>query len=123
MKFILFLFYFFTLNIAFAQYNQANIWYLQNGNGIDFNTNPPEKLNNHVFMGGRISTICDNNGKLLFYTDGMTVIDKNHKKMKNGENLLGHTEHIIVPFPQNKNLYYIFSIRNRFKSIILFFLT
>ncbi len=119
---LLFLLFFLSSLPSFSQYNQANIWYFEGGNGINFNTNPPTKTNDNVFSLGRISTICDNNGKLLFYTDGMTVIDKNHKKMKNGENILGHAEHIIVPFPQNKNLYYIFSV-NVYDSTRSFYVT
>jgi hypothetical protein len=50
----------------------------------------------------------------LFYTDGMSVWDKNHNQMPNGFGLYGHSSSsqsgVIVPYPGNSNLYYIFTV-------------
>jgi hypothetical protein len=49
----------------------------------------------HPIIGGETSTdegtsvACDKNGQLLFYTDGVTVWNKNHQLMKNGTGLFG----------------------------------
>ncbi len=111
MYYIFFSIIFFLFSFPlFSQYNQANIWYFGNGNGIDFNTNPPKKLLDGKISTHTINTICDKKGNLLFYTDGMTVINKNHRVMKNGIDLLGHCSQSIVPFPNNENLYYLFTI-------------
>ncbi|TPG35403.1 PKD domain-containing protein [Flavobacterium pectinovorum] len=59
------------------------------------------------------STISDSTGKLLFYTDGITVWDKNHQIMPNGNGLKGDTSTtqsaIIVPKPNSTTIYYIFT--------------
>ncbi len=110
LKIFIFVFVFNSCNL-FSQSNEANIWYFNNGNGLDFNQNSYQNISNGLFSYGTISTICDSNsGNLLFYTDGITVIDHTHKVMKNGNDLLGHATNVIVPYPQKKGLYYIFSI-------------
>src|SRR6187200_578664 len=69
------------------------------------------------------STICDSDGNLLFYTNGVTVYNRNHQIMFNGENLAGHVSTtqsgLIVPKPGSSNLYYIFTadaFENQFKN-------
>jgi len=60
--------------------------------------------------------ISDKSGRLLFYTDGFTVWNRNHQQMPNGDNLMiKHTSHsiqgsLVVPKPGSESLYYIFSI-------------
>jgi PKD repeat protein len=93
---------------------QGNIWYFGNYAGVNFNTNPPSNLD-----GSAISTlegtsvICDDNGNLLFYTDGTTLYNRDHEPMLNGLNLKGHKSayqsSIIVPKPGDKNIYYVFT--------------
>lgn len=60
------------------------------------------------------SSISDSSGNLLFYTDGKTVWDRNHIIMPNGVNLFGDPSStqsgIIVPKPNNPNIYYIFTV-------------
>jgi hypothetical protein len=107
------LFFLLACNSLNAQ-NQANIWYFgYNGEtGLDFNNNPPTILRN-----GKISTaegtavMADSSGNLLFYTDGITVYDRNHNIIETG--LFGHESStqsaLIVPHPGNENLYLIFT--------------
>ena len=45
------------------------------------------------------TTISDDNGDLLFYTDGLTVYDRNHQIMPNGINLFGNSS---LHITQNK---------------------
>jgi gliding motility-associated-like protein len=99
---------------SFAQ-KEAAIWYFGVNAGLDFNSGSPIALTN-----GKLSTaegcasISDKNGNLLFYTDGSVVYDKSHQVMPNGSGLLGHNSStqsaIIVPKPNNPNLYYIFTV-------------
>ncbi len=62
------------------------------------------------------SIICDNNGNLLFYTNGDTVWNRNHVMMVNGFDLAGGVHSsatqgaIIIPKPCSNNLYYIFTV-------------
>lgn len=60
------------------------------------------------------TSICNPDGDLLFFSDGLTVWDKNHNIMPNGANLLGHASTtqscLATPFPGNPNLYYLFTL-------------
>jgi gliding motility-associated-like protein len=99
---------------AFAQ-NEANVWYFGINAGIDFNGSQPVALSD-----GALSTregcasICDSSGSLLFYTDGISVFNKNHKLMSNGANLMGHNSStqsaIIVRKPGSAKIYYVFTV-------------
>jgi gliding motility-associated-like protein len=99
---------------AFAQ-KQANNWYFGFKAGLDFNQVPAQRLNNTgiatSFEG--MSGISDNNGRLLFYTNGITVINKQFARMKNGTSLGGHQSStnacVVVPLPSNDSIYYIFT--------------
>lgn len=60
------------------------------------------------------ASICDpNTGKLLFYSDGVTVWNRDGAPMPNGTGLAGHHSAsqaaLIVPAPGKPSLYYIFT--------------
>lgn len=99
---------------TFAQ-KEAAIWYFGEYAGLDFNSGSPVALTNgQLSTDEGCTTISDKNGNLLFYTDGSIVYDKAHNVMPNGTGLLGHRSStqsaIIVPRPNNPNLYYIFTV-------------
>lgn len=99
---------------TFAQ-KEAAIWYFGEYAGLDFNSGSPVALTNgQLSTDEGCTTISDKNGNLLFYTDGSIVYDKSHNVMLNGFGLLGHNSStqsaIIVPRPNNPNLYYIFTV-------------
>ena len=104
-----------TLNLS-AQ-KETNWWYFGNGAGLNFNimtAGVPQTLSNgSINTTEGCATISDANGGLLFYTDGIKVWDRNHAQMTNGFGLLGNPSStqsgVIIPFPGNKNKYYIFS--------------
>ena len=95
--------------------NQANIWYFANNNGLDFNSGtPPTVLTNGQgtnFEGA--AAICDNNGVLLFYTNGQTCWNRNHMPMPNGSGLMAGSSSaqgaMIIPDPGNGKRYYLFT--------------
>lgn len=102
------------INTVHAQ-KEAGIWYFGDHAGINFNTNPPQidTLGQISTIEG-MSTICDKNtGNLLFYTDGITVWNKNHVAMPNGTGLAGHSSStqsaVIIPQPGKDSIYYIFT--------------
>ena len=100
--------------VAALGQREASIWYFGDNAGLDFNSGTPLPL-----LDGQIATLegcssmADNQGNLLFYSDGSTVWNKTHTIMTNGEGLRGSFSSsqaaMIVPVPQNKNLYYIFT--------------
>lgn len=62
------------------------------------------------------SSISDSSGNLLFFTNGEFIWDRNHNLMPNGLGLLGWGDVqqgvLIVPLPNNNNVYYVFTIGN-----------
>jgi PKD repeat protein len=108
-----FISYFLLCNLI-AKAQQGNIWYFGNYAGVNFNTSPPSNLDGSAIntLEGT-SVICDDNGNLLFYTDGTTVYNRTHEPMPNGTNMKGHKStyqsSIIVPKPGDKNIFYLFT--------------
>ncbi|WP_350285452.1 T9SS type B sorting domain-containing protein [uncultured Croceitalea sp.] len=98
---------------CFSQQESAN-WYFGTNAGLNFSSGAPEPL-----LDGKINTIegcssfSDNQGNLLFYTEGRTVWNRNHFTMQNGTELRGSFSSaqaaLIVPNPVNTELYYIFT--------------
>ncbi|MFK8046258.1 MAG: hypothetical protein AB8B72_12250, partial [Crocinitomicaceae bacterium] len=104
----------FLLNIAFTQ-NEGNIWYFGSNAGLDFNGGAPVALTNGAMSTVEgCSSISDNNGNILFYTDGTTVYNASHVPMPNGTALSGNSSStqsaIIVQDPGNPDLYYVFTV-------------
>ena len=95
---------------------QATNWYFGEGAGLRFNPDgsvtPLDNGQLSTYEG--CATISDRSGKLLFYTDGIVVYNREHQRMENGEGLLGDSSStqsaIIVPKPEDPNIYYIFSV-------------
>lgn len=103
----------FWLNV-FSQ-NEANIWYFGQYAGMDFNSGAPVALTNSAMSQHEgCATISNSNGNLLFYTDGMTIWNRNHSIMPNGTGLMGDPSAaqsgIIVPKPGNPDFYYVFTV-------------
>ncbi|HEY6062604.1 MAG TPA: PKD domain-containing protein [Chitinophagaceae bacterium] len=93
---------------------QNNIWYFGLKGGLDFNSTPPVAIGNSAMMANEgCSSICDDNGQLLFYSNGVTVYNRKHQVMLNGDNLAGNISSVqsclIVPIPGNDSIYYIFT--------------
>lgn len=102
------------VTICWSQ-NQANWWFFGENAGLDFNTGTP--VPNDL---GQLDTtegcavISDACRSLLFYTDGITVWNRNHNVMPNGTGLLGDPSStqsaIVIPLPESDDLYYIFTV-------------
>jgi len=94
---------------------EASIWYFGENAGMDFNQGDPIPLTD-----GALNTIegcasiCASDGNLLFYTDGVSVWNKNHWMMPNGFELMGDPSSsqsgVIIPNPGSPNIYYIFTV-------------
>ncbi len=103
---------------SFSQYNTANVWYTGNHAGVSFNTGIPVALTDgQMETNEGCATLCDTDGNLLFYTDGISIWNKNHQVMPNGNDLMGNPSAsqsaIITPYPQNDSLYLVFTVDAR----------
>lgn len=115
MRKILLILLFFLSLFSFSQ-READNWYFGGKSGLYFNSGNLDVLNNSsMYTKYGSSSISDIEGKLLFYTNGITIWNKNHQVMENGENLAGDIENtqtsIIIPKPNDKTVYYIFTTK------------
>ncbi len=103
--------------ISVGQYDR--VWAFGKGAGLDFSSGKPVPIKTNIESNEGAASICDSNGRLLFYTEGSFVWDRNHNVMPNGSNLTGSGEKatlsctqgtVIVPMPADPHLYYVFSL-------------
>lgn len=95
-----------------AEINTANFWYFGNQAGIDFNQQPAVAVTDGQMTAPEgVATISDQNGDLLFYTDGSTVWGRNHTII--GQDIGGSPSStqssLIVQHPGDETLFYIFT--------------
>jgi len=119
-----------TLLLHFtANAQQENIWAFGNYAGIDFNSGSPVAITTAIQgFGEGSASVCDDKGKLLFYTDGSIVWDRLGNVMPNGDTLITDPRiraiadtmfitptastsqgALIVPMPDSPGKYYVFS--------------
>ncbi len=94
---------------------EANNWYFGDRAGVSFNSGAPVAVTDGVLstLEG-CSSISDASGQLLFYTDGITVWNRDHTIMLNGTGLKGDpsstSSGLIVPRPESPGIYFIFTV-------------
>src|SRR5260221_2440511 len=113
MKKFLFAFLFVS-SLASAQH-RADKWYFGVLAALDFTGGSPVSITpSSINTNEGCSSISDTLGNLLFYTDGVTVWNRNHSPMPNGTGLMGGISAtqsaLIVPLPGSNTLYYIFTV-------------
>ncbi|MFK7783385.1 MAG: CUB protein, partial [Psychroserpens sp.] len=106
---------------SYAQ-QEASYWYFGQNAGLRFDSGSGTVT---AVTDGQINTlegctsISDTNGNLLFYSDGLTIWNANHQPMPNANELFGTglkgddsstSSGLIVPKPQDPDLYYIFTV-------------
>ena len=101
-------------NFCHAQ-KEAAIWYFGNNAGLDFNSGAPVPLTDGVLVTDEgCAVISDTFGNLLFYTDGLSVWNRNHQLMPNGTGLLGDPSSsqsaIVIPQPGSSSIFYVFTV-------------
>ena len=85
--------------VAYSQIKYDYYWPMGNDQGsnipgvqgfaMDFSTRPMQAIEREgvIEFDRTIGTICDSNGDLLFYTNGVQVVDRFHQPMQNGDSL------------------------------------
>jgi len=96
---------------------ESNIWYFGSNCGLNFSTSPPTILTNGVMSTIEgVATICNSAGQLLFYTNGVTVWNRNHLVMTNGTGLFGDPSTtqsaLAIEWPGNPGKYVLFTADN-----------
>ncbi len=115
MKKNIFILFGLLLSLSLTAQKQANYWFFGDHCGLNFNSGVPVAITDGALetMEG-CSAISTESGALRFYTDGSTVWNKNNVVMPNGSGLMGNSSStqsgIIVPWPGDDNMYFIFTI-------------
>ncbi len=93
----------------FAQ-KQTDQWYFGMNAGLDFTAGSPVPTTGALQTTEGCSTISDVQGNLLFYTNGVSVWNRNNVVMPNGTGLMGDVSTsqsaLIVPQPGSSDYYY-----------------
>ena len=89
-------------------------WYFGNHAALNFSSGSPVAVAGSAMDAEEGSaSISDSNGNLLFYTNGISVWNRNNIQMPNGSGLLGDNSStqsaLIIPHPDSTNIYYIFT--------------
>jgi gliding motility-associated-like protein len=100
-------------HLSFAQ-NSASNWYFGNKAGINFTNNEASvKLDGAMESFEGCSSISDEEGNLLFYSNGMAVWNKNHSILTDGSGLKGHESStqssIFIASPLNQSQFFLFT--------------
>ncbi|MBX2907756.1 MAG: T9SS type A sorting domain-containing protein [Taibaiella sp.] len=108
-----------------GQYNspQNREWALGVFAGLSFATGSPVALHTELVSAEGCASVCDRNGKLLFYTNGRSVWDSTHTVMPNGDTICPFSTQsssqgaLIAPVLSTLSeggptKYYIFSLQN-----------
>ncbi len=107
-------------NLSYSQnpdHKRSMHWYFGNKCGLDFSSGQPvADTSGQMVVNKQSATMSDTLGNLLFYTDGETVWNRLNQIMQNGTGLgVGHNAvpwdaAVIIPKPDNNNIYYIFTV-------------
>jgi len=100
--------------LSYSFLSAQQVWYFGNGAGLDFSSGAPKPIQNGgLFTLEGCASASDEKGKLLFYTDGITVWNSSHKELKNGIGLNGSQSStqaaLIVPQPGKLGVYVLFT--------------
>lgn len=105
---------------VFAQ-RQHSYWYFGARAGIRFYPDSVVALtDSRIITNEGSASIADRNGRLLFYTDGISIYNALHQVVPNGSGLWGNPSTtqvaIIIPRPGYSNEWYIFTADANFGS-------
>lgn len=105
------------MSVSIKAQNETIYWYFGNRAALNFDKGNLEVLGNSAMDAPAGSaSIANENGLLMFYSDGNTVWNRNHEIMENGNNLAGDPNNfqsaIIVPKPGTDSNYYLFYARS-----------
>ena len=110
---------FFLSIIATAQ-EESSWWVFGNSAAVEFTPNPqnrstePFVINAGMTQNEGVASISDDQGNLLFFTNGQVVWNRNGDIMPNGTGLLGSGSStqsaIIVKAPETPDVYFVFTV-------------
>jgi gliding motility-associated-like protein len=126
-KFYLSLFLLLSMFMQAKGQYENNVWIFGHGAGLDFNSGSPVPITSSMSTESGCASASSHSGALLFYTNGQSVWNNNNTTMPNGTGLLGLDANntyygqgaMIVPFVNDTNKYYIFSLNSNYENDLL----
>ena len=108
------LFFLFLTTASLHAQHEYDVWQFGDHFGLDFRGGDPVVSKSMIAQDEGCASICDRKtGAPLFYTDGVTVWNRNNSPMPNGTALFGHRSSaqsaVIVPMPHDPDRYYLFT--------------
>ena len=105
----------FTYSTVYSQPHRSDNWYFGSLAGITFTNGTPSAITNGSMVTNEgCAAISDTTGIILFYTDGVSVWNKNNTVMPNGSGLMGDASStqsaVIVTKPGSNTEHYIFTM-------------
>jgi hypothetical protein len=119
-------------------YQNSEIPNIYDGVNIDFNTTPsdttPVDMPFPIYLSN--ATMSDEQGNLLFYTNGCFVANRNHEIMMNGDSINpgdlhdfscyrgysgGKQNMVVIPIPNQSNKYYLFHKSSTFDDVLVIY--
>lgn len=96
-----------------AQILRTKNWHFGYNTSLRFETDTVIVDTSAMISGESCASISDEQGKLLLYTDGVTVWNKKHQIIGNGTSLLGHESSssgsVLLPFKNKDSIFYLFT--------------
>jgi len=117
-KSLLFSLIFMSLSFTTWSQKENNIWTFGYSAGLDFNSGTAVAIMDSIITEAACASVSSRSGSLLFYTNGVTVWDRNNAIMPNGTGLMGNKDAsvlqgaVIVPFLNDTTKYYLFSMED-----------
>ncbi len=112
----------FILFLGLSAYSQGenDNWYFGDKAAVNFSAVAPVALTNSAMSAPEAcGSVSDAQGNLLFYTDGITIWDREHNIMPNGTGLTGtvkSAQTLIIGEIGNKDRYYVFTTADPFSK-------
>jgi gliding motility-associated-like protein len=99
-----------------AQHPNHKVWAFGLNAGLDFHTQPPTPITTSSHGWESYASQCDEQGNLLFYSNGEKIYDKQHGIMPHGDSLKGNiwgstSQGVqIIPHPAFNSRFIVFSL-------------
>jgi len=110
---IIVLFYFLLLSLGLSAQGESDWWYFDDYAGVHFTEDTVVAVfDNSMGSAHHSSTLSDEDGNLLFYSNGGSVYSSDHEFMENGEdinNFSGNSS-VAVRIGLNDSIYHLFSL-------------
>ncbi|MFX3626083.1 MAG: gliding motility-associated C-terminal domain-containing protein [bacterium] len=100
---------------------RVNVWYFGYNAGINFNGVKPVGIGGSAITTNEgCAVICDANGDIIFYTDGIRIYNANHAVINPGTLLHGNSSAtqsaVVIPKPETTDSYIIFTVDKRYSG-------